>query len=147
SDSRYNEKDLLSAGADASHCRVVPPFHWIERLLTLEPDADVLNACRDGRTNILFVGRVVPNKGHTFLIEAFAVYHHHYNSHRRLRFLSHSRYRRFGGFGLDRARSLPVRRVHRLVGARTSTTCRSSRPRLEALSGVLCRPASGCPIS
>src|SRR5206468_2575254 len=35
-------------------------------------------ACGDGKTNVLAVGRVAPNKGHAELIDAFAVYHHEY---------------------------------------------------------------------
>jgi glycosyltransferase involved in cell wall biosynthesis len=44
----------------------------------------VLRACRDGRTNFLFVGRRVPNKGHRFLIDAFAAYVEHYGADSRL---------------------------------------------------------------
>jgi glycosyltransferase involved in cell wall biosynthesis len=84
SDSAYNERELVSRGADAGRCKVVPPFHHIDRLAALGADADVLSACRDGRTNVLFVGRVAPHKGHLALLEAFAVYHHHYDGNSRL---------------------------------------------------------------
>jgi glycosyltransferase involved in cell wall biosynthesis len=33
---------------------------------------------------LLFVGRLVPHKGHRFLIDAFAAYNHHYNPSSRL---------------------------------------------------------------
>ena len=84
SDSLYNERELVAQGADTAHCKVVPPFHHIDRLAGLKADADVLNACRDGRTNILFVGRVAPHKGHQALLKAFAVYHHLHDGNSRL---------------------------------------------------------------
>ena len=82
--SAYNELELLREGVAAAESYVVPPFHHIDRLNEIEPDREVLNAYRDGRTNILMVGRVSPNKGHPALIEAFAAYHHDYNRHSRL---------------------------------------------------------------
>jgi glycosyltransferase involved in cell wall biosynthesis len=84
SDSEYNRQDLLNEGAHPDKCFVVPPFHHIDRLRALEADLDVLDDYRDGKTNILMVGRVAPNKGHPALIEAFAVYHHDYNRDSRL---------------------------------------------------------------
>ncbi|MDQ3649683.1 MAG: glycosyltransferase family 4 protein [Acidobacteriota bacterium] len=84
SDSEYSLWELLTAGADQSKCLVVPPFHHIDCLHSAEPDFDVLNAYHDGQTNLLMVGRVSPNKGHAALIEAFALYHRHYNQHSRL---------------------------------------------------------------
>jgi glycosyltransferase involved in cell wall biosynthesis len=84
SDSAYNREDLLAAGVEAGRCFVVPPFHHIERLQTIEPDMDVLDEFRDGAVNVLMVGRVAPNKGHRDLIEAFAAYHYDYNRKSRL---------------------------------------------------------------
>lgn len=84
SDSEYNRQDILNEGVNAEKCFVVPPFHHIDRLQSLEADLEVLDDYRDGKTNILMVGRVAPNKGHTALIEAFAVYHHDYNRASRL---------------------------------------------------------------
>jgi glycosyltransferase involved in cell wall biosynthesis len=83
-DSEYNREDLLLTGVAADKCFVVPPFHHIEQLQTIEPDLDVLDEYRDGVTNILMVGRVAPNKGHLSLIEAFAAYHQDYNPNSRL---------------------------------------------------------------
>ncbi|HYJ47141.1 MAG TPA: glycosyltransferase family 4 protein [Pyrinomonadaceae bacterium] len=83
-DSEYNRLDLLNAGAAGERCFVVPPFHHVDRLRTIEADIDVLDEYRDGKTNILMVGRVAPNKGHAALIEAFSVYYHDYNRDSRL---------------------------------------------------------------
>ncbi|HEY7313567.1 MAG TPA: glycosyltransferase, partial [Gemmataceae bacterium] len=84
SDSPYNQGELLDAGAAADRCAVVPPFHHIDRLHALPPDANVLRQLGDGQTNLLFVGRRAPNKGHRFLLDAFAAYQEHYNRDSRL---------------------------------------------------------------
>lgn len=82
--SAYNEEELLQGGAPLSRSSVVPPFHHIDRLKAIEADRNILDAYTDGKTNILMVGRVAPNKGHPMLIEAFAAYHHDYNRESRL---------------------------------------------------------------
>lgn len=82
--SEYSLNELLLAGAEKSRTLVVPPFHHIDRLHSIEPDLAVLDALLDGKTNLLMVGRVFPNKGHAALIEAFALYHRHYDRDSRL---------------------------------------------------------------
>jgi glycosyltransferase involved in cell wall biosynthesis len=84
SDSEYNMWELLLAGADKSKSFVVHPFHNIDRLHEIEPDATVLETYNGRTVNILMVGRVAPNKGHISLIEAFATYHRNYNPDSRL---------------------------------------------------------------
>ncbi len=88
SNSEFSRRDLLEAGAAAADCFVVPPFHQIERLFALEPDIATLGEYTmdfpRGTTNILMVGRMVPNKGYENLIRAFALYHLHYNPASRL---------------------------------------------------------------
>jgi glycosyltransferase involved in cell wall biosynthesis len=83
-DSPFNRDELIATGADPRRCAVVPPFNDVARLRATEPDAEVLRDYGDGRTNLLFVGRRAPNKGHRLLLDAFAVYHHHFNQHSRL---------------------------------------------------------------
>ena len=83
-DSTFNRNDLIDMGADPERCLVVPPFNDIENLRQIEADPEVLRDYGDGRTNLLFVGRRAPNKGHRFLIDAFAAYHTHYDSNSRL---------------------------------------------------------------
>jgi glycosyltransferase involved in cell wall biosynthesis len=84
SDSAYNMRELVAEGAAESKSFVVPPFHHVDRLHSVEPDASVLKSYGDGKVNICMVGRVAPNKSHPALIEAFAAYHHDYNPHSRL---------------------------------------------------------------
>ncbi len=82
--SQYNQGELIDAGAPVERCAVVPPFHHIDRLNQVQADADVLRRLDDGYTNLLFVGRRAPHKGHRFLIDAFAAYHEHYDRNSRL---------------------------------------------------------------
>jgi glycosyltransferase involved in cell wall biosynthesis len=82
--SAYNQEEFLALGADPSRCAVAPPFHHIDRLARLRPDPVLLSNCRDGQTNLLFVGRCSPNKGHRFLIDAFAAYWEHHDRNSRL---------------------------------------------------------------
>jgi len=83
-DSPVNLRELLDMGAEPDRCAVSPPFNDIGRLLEIAADAEVLRDYGDGKTNLLFVGRRAPNKGHRFLIDAFAAYREHYNRHSRL---------------------------------------------------------------
>ena len=82
--SAYNMRELVDEGAPRSSSFVVPPFHHIDRLLSIPAERKVLEAYGDSKTNICMVGRVAPNKGHAALIEAFAAYHHDYNCESRL---------------------------------------------------------------
>lgn len=82
--SEYNMRELLAQGAHERISSVVPPFHHIDRLNSVEPDTKVLETFQDGATNVLMVGRVAPHKGHAELIEAFANYYYHYNGNSRL---------------------------------------------------------------
>ena len=84
SDSDYNLQEMLEMGADPRRCAVVSPFNALENMLDLEGDEEVLHDYGDGCTNVLFVGRRVPNKGHRFLIDAFAAYQRYYNVNSRL---------------------------------------------------------------
>ena len=84
SDSHYNQQELIGAGASAERSRVVPPFHQVNLLHEVSEDSATLERYRDGRTNILTVGRVAPNKGHLFALEAFARYQRVYDCRSRL---------------------------------------------------------------
>lgn len=77
-DSEYNAGDLRALAVDEARLAVLAPFHRTEDLLNLAPDRDLLARFGPGpfphRTNIVFAGRVAPNKAHLKLIESFAVY-------------------------------------------------------------------------
>ncbi len=83
-DSEYNASELRQEGVDQAKCFVVAPFHHIDKLDRLAPDAEVLDSYVNDWTNILMVGRVAPNKGHVDLIKTLAVYRREYNPEARL---------------------------------------------------------------
>lgn len=81
-DSRYNKNDLIRYGYQME-IDVVPvliPFEDYSR----EPDQKVLDSYKDGLTNILFTGRIVPNKKQEDVIQAFYYYQKYYNPDSRL---------------------------------------------------------------
>ncbi|MEA5142967.1 MAG: glycosyltransferase family 4 protein [Oscillibacter sp.] len=70
--SDFNRRSLLHAGytCPIEVRPILIPFEDYER----EPDKETVERYSDGWTNILFVGRVVPNKKHEDIIRAFACY-------------------------------------------------------------------------
>ena len=81
-DSGYNKAHLRELGYTC-------PIEVLPILIDLaeydgEPDRAVVERMRDGVTNILFVGRVMPNKKQEDVIKAFSVYHRRYNPDSRL---------------------------------------------------------------
>lgn len=67
--SPYNLEDFTSRGIDAARCALLPPFHEVEQLLTLDADARRLPAAAP---LLLMVGRLAPNKRHFDLVDALA---------------------------------------------------------------------------
>jgi len=70
--SEFNRQNLLTAGytCPIEVRPILIPFEDYDR----EPDAATVEKYSDGWTNILFVGRVAPNKKHEDIIRAFACY-------------------------------------------------------------------------
>ncbi|MCZ2341959.1 MAG: glycosyltransferase [Bacteroidales bacterium] len=77
-DSAYNAQDFT---ARDSTLRVseLPPFHQADELFAIEPDYRAVAGLDDWNTNILLVGRVVPNKDVLLAVRAFAEYRRKYN--------------------------------------------------------------------
>lgn len=81
-DSAYNREELIRMGYRCN-IEVMPiliPFSDYEK----EPDAQVMEQMHDGMTNILFTGRINPNKRQEDVIAAFCVYQKQYNPNSRL---------------------------------------------------------------
>ncbi|CCK79576.1 glycosyltransferase [Desulfobacula toluolica] len=83
-DSCFNAKDFLNCGIDDSKIKIVPPFHKLDDFKNVEINPDLCQKLDDGKINVLFVGRLVPNKGHKHLIRVIADYTKMYNSDIRL---------------------------------------------------------------
>lgn len=81
-DSEYNLGDLRKNGytAPGEVMPILIPFKDYEK----KPDEDVINRMSDGRTNIVFTGRVVPNKRQEQVIRAFYHYKKAYDDSARL---------------------------------------------------------------
>lgn len=81
-DSSYNRQDLWNMGycCDISVVPVVVPFEDYNQ----EPDAKTLSQYSDGRTNIIFVGRIAPNKCQEDVIKTFCLYKKFYDADARL---------------------------------------------------------------
>jgi len=80
-DSEFNRQELEAAGfSPTAVLPVVPGFAHLD----VAPDRRVAASYDDDWVNILFVGRVVPNKRPDQLIRAFAVYKTLYNPRARL---------------------------------------------------------------
>jgi glycosyltransferase involved in cell wall biosynthesis len=80
-DSEFNRQELEAGGfAPTAVLPVVPDFSHLEVVADVRP----LDAYDDERTNILFVGRVVPNKRPDNVIRYFAAYKALYNPRARL---------------------------------------------------------------
>jgi glycosyltransferase involved in cell wall biosynthesis len=70
-DSPFNAAELAAAGFDSPGVLpiIVNPDRW-----NVAPDESLLRRLQDGRTNLLFVGRVAPNKRQDRLVGVFAEY-------------------------------------------------------------------------
>jgi glycosyltransferase involved in cell wall biosynthesis len=80
-DSEYNRLELEALGFAATGVLpVVPGFSHLD----LPPNRLAVSAFEDGWTNLLFVGRVIPNKRFEDLIAAFHVYRTRWNPRSRL---------------------------------------------------------------
>ncbi|HEY2435491.1 MAG TPA: glycosyltransferase family 4 protein [Vicinamibacterales bacterium] len=92
-DSEYNRQELEALGfARTGVLPVVPGFAHLER----PPNTMTADRFDDGWTNVMFVGRVIPNKKFEDVISAFHVYRTKYNPRARLLLVgSHSGFERY----------------------------------------------------
>lgn len=81
SDSEFNSQELVEMGFDNT---VVVPIKFPRDYLHTEPDINMINKYSDGKTNLLFVGRIVPNKRFEDLIKIFYFYNKTVNPGSRL---------------------------------------------------------------
>lgn len=79
--SNYNRKELLGMGYE--NVDVMPIQISLDRFDRIQSEASVLND-HEKYKNIIFVGRVVPNKCQKDILHSFAVYNGYYNSDSRL---------------------------------------------------------------
>lgn len=83
-DSTFNSFDLTNV--EAKRKIVCPPFNKMEEWGKKSPDEGILKELKESNNiNILFVGRVVPNKGHLMLLDIIRCYKDYYGYNIKLR--------------------------------------------------------------
>ena len=112
-DSEFNRRELEQLGFQrTSVLPVVPSFAHLD----VEPNDMVASEFDDDRTNILFVGRMIPNKRIDDVIRFFHAYQLKYNRHSRLLLVgAHNGFEEYVGALYDLIRTLRVPDVH-LIG-------------------------------
>ena len=84
SDSEYNSSELNYIKDDRKF--ICPPFNMIDQWHKAKPDKKILSKLeKSDELNVLFVGRVVPNKGHFMLINILQEYCARYDDKIKLR--------------------------------------------------------------
>lgn len=81
-DSEYNREELLGLGY--KNTVVLPIMFDREEYARVVPSQKILRKYSDGVTNILFVGRIAPNKRQEDIIRSFACYNRSINANSRL---------------------------------------------------------------
>jgi len=69
-----NAAELVEIGATRDRVAVVPPFNQAEELAAVAPDEIALRRWAALPADVLFVGRIAPNKGHRRLLRIAATY-------------------------------------------------------------------------
>ena len=109
-DSEFNRLELEQVGFPVTDVLpVVPSF----KHLNVEPDTMLANEFDDDLTNILFVGRMIPNKRIDDLIKFFNAYRLRYNRRSRLLLVgAHSGFEEYVGALYDLIRTLRIPDVY-----------------------------------
>lgn len=83
-DSQFNLEELFALGVPREQGGVLPPFHNLSAFDEVEASLPVLGQLLDGAMNLVFVGRVAPNKGHRHLLHALKAHRDLFGSQARL---------------------------------------------------------------
>lgn len=83
-DSDFNRRELVAAGFPEEKTGVLPINPPLDKLDGVEEDEEFSRQLDDGKTNLLFVGRVVPNKRVEDIVKLFYCYHRGINAASRL---------------------------------------------------------------
>lgn len=121
-DSEFNRQELEAAGFPRTGVLpVVPSFAHLD----VEPHRFFTAAFDDDRTNVIFVGRVIPNKKIEDVVRAFAAYQSRFNPRSRLLFVGgYSAFEQYFAMLQRLVRALGVRDVH-FLGHVTNEELRS----------------------
>jgi len=79
-DSEFNRRDLVAAGVPENRTTVLPIFVGLDRFVQVERDPALYQQMRQNDwTNLLYVGRLAPNKGCDDLIKLLYTYRKYIN--------------------------------------------------------------------
>lgn len=85
-DSKYNASELKYVSPEK--VTVIAPFHMTEKWGDRPVDDELAAKIKsEAEFNLLFVGRVAPNKGHLDMLDVVKTYIHHYDNNIRLRII------------------------------------------------------------
>ncbi len=87
--SEYNKQDLIRYGYRKELITVMPPYSIAKSQYQKEPDIKAMQKYGDGWVNIVFVGRISPNKRQEELIRIFKYYKIHVQAQSRLILAGH----------------------------------------------------------
>ncbi len=82
--SEFNKQELIRCGYRKELITVMPPYGITRDMYQKEPDPETMQAYGDGWVNIVFVGRISPNKKQDELIRIFKYYKTYINEKSRL---------------------------------------------------------------
>ena len=82
--SPFNSQDLIKLGVSPEKVHLLPPFHRVHDFENSSLDHELNAQLQDGKVNLLFVGRIVPNKGFDKLIATLEKYIQFYGNNVRL---------------------------------------------------------------
>ncbi|MEQ8190700.1 MAG: glycosyltransferase [Candidatus Eremiobacterota bacterium] len=77
----YNKDELVSYGVRPENISIIAPFHKINDFNEKHVNSELLDELSHNRINLLFTGRISPNKGHKDLIKTVKEYVNLYNRH------------------------------------------------------------------
>jgi L-malate glycosyltransferase len=77
-DSHFNRRELVAAGLPEEHTGVLPIFLGLDKFASSSQDSGLYRRVRrDGQVNLLYVGRLAPNKGCDDLVKVLHTYRKH----------------------------------------------------------------------
>ncbi len=84
--SPFNQQELENIGVSKEKISTLAPFHTLKKFETCKINEKLKRELKDVKVNILFVGRIVPNKGFDRLLQTLKSYISFYGSNVRLIF-------------------------------------------------------------
>lgn len=88
----FNCEELIAMGAKPDRCIAIAPFHTLSDFDRAGSDEAAVAGLPKDKVQILFVGRVVPNKGHLHLLAVLDSYIEMYGPHVQLNILGNLRW-------------------------------------------------------